>query len=218
MAICDVFTAYLKTEGFEVESAHEGETGANLAVSGEFFLILLDIDLPGIDGFEVLSRIRSGSSVPVILMSGTHLEEADRIVGLTAGADDFLCKPFNLAELVARIRAVGRRTHQESPETIVVGDVELNTGTRTTTCADKQVKLTSAEFRLLEVFVRSAGSVLNREQLEQEVLHRTPSRFTRAIDTHVSNLRRKLGPHPDGTERIKSIRDVGYIYTHPGQL
>jgi DNA-binding response OmpR family regulator len=163
VAICDVFTAYLKTEGFEVESAHEGETGANLAVSGEFFLILLDIDLPGIDGFEVLSRIRSGSSVPVILMSGTHLEEADRIVGLTAGADYFLCKPFNLAELVARIRAVGRRTHQESPEPSVVGDVELNTGTRTTTCADKQVKLTSAEFRLLEVFVRSAGSVLNRE-------------------------------------------------------
>ncbi len=182
-------------------------------------MIILDVMLPGLNGFEVLRRIRARSQIPVLMLTARG-EEVDRIVGLEVGADDYLPKPFNPRELVARIRAILRRTQGEAsgfvrsqPESLSLGDIDLDTGTRRVQCAGQAIELTTVEFDLLEEFLRTAGSVMKREELVERVLGRTFSPFDRSIDMHVSKLRKKLGPHPDGSQRIKSIRSVGYLYT-----
>lgn len=218
--LCDLVAEYLHAEGFETESVHDGNRGLERALSGKFVLIVLDLMLPGIGGLELLRRLRGPSQIPVIILTARG-EDVDRIVGLEIGADDYLPKPFNPRELVARIRAILRRTREAAdvprahPERITVGDVVLDTGTRTVTRGASPVELTTVEFTLLETLMRSSGQVVTRDQLTQAVLGRKFTPYDRSIDMHVSKLRRKLGRYADGEERIKSIRGVGYVYTLP---
>ena len=221
--LCELLAKYLRREGFEVDIANNGETGVESALSGDHALIVLDVMLPGLNGFDVLSSIRKKSNVPVLMLTARG-DDVDRIVGLEMGADDYLPKPFNPRELMARIRAILRRARIEpaeaattaSPERISVGDVELDKGTRIVTRGGQQLPLTTVEFDLLEALIRSAGHIISREELVKSILGRNFSPYDRSIDTHVSNLRKKLGHYMDGVERIKTIRSVGYIYAKPG--
>lgn len=220
--LCELLTEYLEGEGFSVASAHDGESGLERALSGDYSLMVLDVMLPGIHGLEVLRRIRSESSLPVVMLTARG-EEVDRIVGLEIGADDYLPKPFNPRELLARLRAVLRRAapseqpeeNEGGPPALRLGDICLDGSRRTVTRAGEDVTLTAAEFDLLELFLRSVGQVVSRDEIAEQVLGRTLHAHDRSIDMHVSKLRRKLGPHPDGKERLKSIRSVGYLYTRP---
>lgn len=217
--LCELVTEYLQPEGFDVEAVHDGEQGVERALSSEFALVVLDVMLPGLNGFEVLRRVRTKSPVPVLMLTARG-DDVDRIVGLEMGADDYLPKPFNPRELVARIRAILRRTQptpgevpaMPAPERMLVGDVELDTGTRTVRRAGELVDLTAVEFNLLETLLRAAGRVVTREELIRMVLGREFTPYDRSIDMHVSNLRKKLGHYIGEVERIKTVRGVGYIY------
>lgn len=219
VALCELLTDYLVAEGFEVESAHDGETGLEAACGDKHDLIVLDVMLPRINGFEVLRHLRSRSNTPVIMLTARG-ETIDRIVGLEIGADDYLAKPFNPRELVARIRAVLRRMQHDgeegrvpvAPEALKVGDVEMYIETRLVLLRGDPVNLTAMEFSLLEALLRKAGHFVPREELIRSVLGRSPYPYDRSIDVHVSRLRKKLGREVDGTERIKTIRNVGYLY------
>src|SRR3954471_19269837 len=213
--LCSLVTEYLKPEGFQVEAVHDGKTGLNRALSGDHLLVVLDVMLPGLNGFDVLRRLRDGSRVPVLLLTARG-EDVDRIVGLEIGADDYLPKPFNPRELVARIRAILRRTHSAGgealvPDIIKVGDVELDPARRSVHHHGKPVELTSVEFGLLQVLLREAGRVVTREALVDEVLGRKFSPFDRSIDMHVSKVRKKLGD-TDTEDHIKTVRGAGYIF------
>ena len=172
--LCELLADYLKPEGFEITSVYDGEQGLRLAISeaGKYDLIVLDIMLPGMSGFEVLQHLRSQSDTPVLMLTARD-EEVDRIVGLEMGADDYLPKPFNPRELIARARAILRRTKDRydkyatlsTPEKISVGDIELDTGTRVVSRNGERIELTSVEFDLLEMLLRAAGHVVTREQL-----------------------------------------------------
>jgi len=219
--LCSLVGEYLAPEGFQVESIHEGNAGLERALSGDHLLLVLDVMLPGMNGFDVLRRIRSTSRIPVLLLTARG-EDVDRIVGLEIGADDYLPKPFNPRELVARIRAILRRTQgaeksgeRTIPGILRVGDVELDPATRTVWHKSKPVELTSVEFNLLQVLLREAGRVVTRERLVDVVLSRKFSPFDRSIDMHVSKVRKKLGDSDDGADHIKTVRGVGYIFTHP---
>lgn len=220
--LCELLGKYLRREGFEFDMEHTGNLGAQRALSGGYALVVLDVMLPGMNGFDVLSSIRSRSSLPVLMLTARG-DDVDRIVGLEMGADDYLPKPFNPRELVARIRAILRRARLEPgeaassalPERLSIGDVEMDKATRIVTRAGEQVSLTAVEFDLLEALMRSAGRIITREELVKAILGRELTPYDRSIDTHVSNLRRKLGHQVDGIERIKTIRGVGYIYARP---
>jgi two-component system response regulator CpxR len=217
--LCELLKQYLGPEGFEVETAHDSEKGIARALSGEHDFVVLDVMLPGVNGFEVLRTVRKSSAVPVLMLTARG-EDVDRIVGLEMGADDYLPKPFNPRELVARIRAIQRRggTKKEGkadtnlPEKIIVGDISLNRGTRVVQKSDRNVDLTAAEFDLLEMLLRSAGHVVPRRDLVSEVLGRGLDPFDRSIDVHISSLRKKLGHKIKGVERIRTIRGIGYMY------
>ncbi len=215
--LCQLVGEYLRAEGFTTECVHDGESGLKKATAGEYLLAVLDVMLPGINGFEVLRRIRAVSRLPVLLLTARG-EDVDRIVGLEIGADDYLPKPFNPRELVARIRAVLRRTRGEgnspAPDVVTVGDVELDPATRTVRLEGTPVDLTSVEFNLLEVLLREAGKVVPRERLVNAVLSRKFSPFDRSIDMHVSKVRKKLGD-TEADEHIKTVRGVGYIFARP---
>ena len=203
-----------------MESAPDGTRGLEQALSGEHLLVVLDVMLPGLNGFEVLRRLRDKSKIPVLLLTARG-EDVDRIVGLEIGADDYLPKPFNPRELVARIRAILRRTRTsergsgQPSELLRVGEVELDPGTRTVLQRGKPVELTSVEFNLLHVLLREAGRVVPRERLVDIVLSRKFSPFDRSIDMHVSKIRKKLGDSDSGVDHIKTVRGVGYIFTRP---
>jgi len=212
--LCSLVGEYLESEGFQVEPVYEGERGLEKALSGDYALVVLDVMLPGINGFEVLRRLRVTSRIAVLLLTARG-EDVDRIVGLEIGADDYLPKPFNPRELVARIRAILRRTYDGGPASSVpgiirVGDIELDPATRTVKQAGRNIELTSVEFSLLEVLLREAGRVVTRERLAATVLSRKFSPFDRSIDMHVSKVRKKLGDTQGGTEYIKTVRGVGY--------
>jgi DNA-binding response OmpR family regulator len=225
MALCELVAEYLEPEGYRIEAVHDGEAGVERALSGEHALVVLDFMLPGINGFEVLRRIRARSRLPVVMLTARG-EDVDRIVGLEIGADDYLPKPFNPRELVARISAVLRRArpadgqddHNFRRELLAVGDVEMNTGTRVVERAGETVELTVVEYDLLEKLLRAPGRIVTREELVRDVLHRRLSPFDRSIDMHVSNLRKKLGHQVRGVERIKTVRGVGYIYAQQGDV
>ena len=220
--LCSLVSEYLEPEGFRVESVHDGETGLQRAQNGNYLLVILDVMLPGMSGFDVLRRIRATSRVPVLLLTARG-EDVDRIVGLEIGADDYLPKPFNPRELVARIRAVLRRTSADPkgvgtprpPEILRIGDIELDPATRTVKHGGEPVDLTSVEFNLLEVLLREAGRVVTREELVSAVLSRKFSPFDRSIDMHVSKVRKKLGDLNGEVEHIKTVRGVGYIFARP---
>jgi len=217
VALCELVTEYLEPLGFQIESVHRGDAGAERALAGEHSLVVLDVMLPGLNGFEVLRRIRAESKIPVLMLTARG-DDIDRIVGLEIGADDYLPKPFNPRELTARIRAILRRTTPEASidqaveKRVQVGDVELDSGTRAVSCGGENVELTAVEFDLLEKLLRAAGQIVTREELSKQVLGRSSSPFDRSIDMHISNLRKKLGHRVDATERIKTVRGVGYIY------
>lgn len=217
--LCALVEEFLSNQGFAVESVHNGRIGAARALSAENDLVVLDVMLPEMDGFEVLKRVRTDSDVPILMLTARG-EDEDRIVGLELGADDYLSKPFNPRELAARISAILKRARRskatdqpDQAEPITVGDVTLIPATREVTRTGETIKLTTAEFDLLALLLRKAGTVVERGELFRGVLDREPDPFDRSIDMHVSHLRKKLGHSHLGTERIKSIRSVGYIYT-----
>ena len=217
--LCALLAEYLEPLGFAIEAVHDGREGVSKACAGGFDLIVLDVMLPGENGIEVLRQIRAKREVPVVMLTARG-DDVDRIIGLEMGADDYLPKPFNTRELVARIRTVLRRARPDreepviapSAKRIVVGDVEMDLGTRNLLCSGKQIELTSVEFNLLEQLLRNAGKLVSREDLTVKVLGRRLTPYDRSIDGYVSKLRKKLGHEVSGTERIKAIRSVGYLY------
>jgi two-component system response regulator CpxR len=210
--LCELLTDYLNTEGFQVACVHTGTEGAQHAVDA-YDLVILDVMLPGMSGFDVLRHLRQHSEVAVIMLTARG-EEIDRIVGLEMGADDYLPKPFNPRELIARIRAIQRRTEARTAVGLAlqVGDLRLDPSCRQVRSREREVVLTSVEFSLLHVLLANAGQVVSREELVKQVLGRHLSPYDRSIDVHISSVRKKLGPLPDGHERIKTIRGVGYQY------
>ena len=222
MELCELVTEYLEPDGYKVEAVHDGEAGLERAVSGEHVLAVLDYMLPGMNGFEVLRKIRARSRLPIVMLTARG-DDINRIIGLQIGADDYLPKPFNPLELLARINAVLRRTQGEPEQkedhgVLMVGDVEMDGRTRTVRRAGTVVELTVVEYSLLEKLLSAPGRIVEREELVKEVLHRNLSPLDRSMDTHVSNLRKKLGHHVNGVERIKTVRSVGYIYASPDEF
>lgn len=207
-----MLTEYLGRYGFRIRSVHRGDTGLRAALEKSYALVLLDVMLPGMDGFEVLRRLRADSLVNVLLLTARG-EDVDRIVGLEIGADDYLSKPFNPRELLARIRAILRRSQSATPaaeQTLLrVEGLELNRAARTVLQDGKKIDLTDVEFALLEALMRAPGKVVSREEISESVLGRKFHPFDRSLDMHVSRLRRKLGEQ-GGEERVKTIRGVGY--------
>jgi two-component system response regulator CpxR len=215
--LCQLLSEYLSAEGYLVEAVHTGRRGVDRALEADHAIIVLDVMLPDVKGFEVLRRVRAQSRKPILMLTARG-DEQDRILGLEMGADDYLAKPFNPRELSARIDAVLRRSlpdvsiERRAGDRIVVGDVSIDRAARVARRGDEALDLTTVEFDLLDAMLRSAGRVIARDELVSTVLRREFSPFDRSIDTHVSNLRRKLGPAPDGGERIKGVRGIGYQY------
>jgi two-component system response regulator CpxR len=214
--LCQLLSEYLSTEGYAVEAVHTGRSGVERALEGDHAIVVLDVMLPDLKGFEVLRRVRAESRRPILMLTARG-DEQDRILGLEMGADDYLAKPFNPRELSARIDAVLRRSRPEASidrraVRLVVDDVTLDKGARAARRGEEVLDLTTVEFDLLDQLLRGAGRVIPRDELVRTVLRREFSPFDRSIDTHVSNLRRKLGPAADGTERIKGVRGIGYQY------
>jgi two-component system response regulator CpxR len=219
--LCKLVTQYLESEGFAAQAVHSGLEGEAAALEGGYELIILDVMLPDKKGFEVLKQIRAHSRSPVLMLTARG-DEFDRVLGLELGADDYIPKPFSPRELVARIGAILRRSGWQSdgastlrPPVLRSGDLELDPSARAASKSGDVLRLTSAEYDILYLFVESQGQVLAREKLVEQVLGRQFSPFDRSIDLHISNLRKKLGPHADGTERIRSVRGIGYLYTWP---
>jgi two-component system, OmpR family, response regulator CpxR len=219
--LCALLKEYLQPEGFQIETIHDGNRAVEELGKERYDLVVLDIVLPGRNGLEVVSHLRWWSRAPILILTARG-DDVDRIVGLEMGADDYLPKPFNARELLARIRAILRRAKQHNgdsdletpttPQRLAVGDVVLDLGTRSVYRAGIPVELTTVEFSLLEILVRSAGRVVSRDSLIRRVLNRGFDPYDRSIDVHVSSIRRKLGARMGETERIKPIRGVGYLY------
>jgi two-component system, OmpR family, response regulator CpxR len=213
--LCTLVTRFLNAEGFATDRAADAKHGIGLAVSGGYALVMLDVMMPDMNGFDVLRRIREHSRTPVLMLTArgdTH----DRVLGLELGADDYLPKPYDPSELVARIRAILRRSESRSASAattpLVVDDIELIASTRAVTRDGQPIELTAVEFDLLEFFMKAAGTVVTRDELVRAVLGREFSPYDRSIDTHVYNLRKKIGRLKDGSDRIKGIRGTGYLY------
>jgi two-component system response regulator CpxR len=210
--LCSLMSQFLKREGFHVECENEGHRGLERAQQPGIDLVVLDVMLPGLDGFEILRRLRHESKVPVMMLTARG-EDVDRIVGLELGADDYLPKPFNPKELAARIRAILRRYEaRPSPPAsrVEVNGVALDPGTRQVFAGGRPVELTTFEFDILEMLMRSAGRVLSRDSLMENFYNRKATPFDRSIDMHISHLRKKLDR---GDSLIKTIRGVGYQFS-----
>ncbi len=216
-ALVNLLKRFLEAEGFTVDTAYDHADGLKAALAGDHEIIILDVMLPGGSGFELLKSLRHQSGVPVLLLTARG-EAVDRILGLEIGADDYLAKPFDPRELVARIRAILRRTQEGVPaprtdtdEVLNVGDIEMSIATRTVTCGSQSVDLTSVEFNVLELLLRHAGNVVTREQIAEVALGRPLNPFDRSVDVHVSRLRKKLGSFAGSEDLIRPIRGIGYF-------
>ena len=211
--LCEMLTEYLGRYDLRVHAVHRGDSGLEAARSRNWSMILLDVMLPAMDGIEVLKNIRTFSSGSVLLLTARG-EDVDRIVGLEMGADDYLPKPFNPRELLARIRAIRRRSSAPQAATessaLMVEDLMLDRAARTVTLAGRPLELTDIEFAVLEVLMQSPGKVVNREVLAEEALGREFSPFDRSLDMHVSRLRKKLALEGAGDDRVKTVRGTGY--------
>jgi DNA-binding response OmpR family regulator len=209
--LCAVLSERLKEDGFELDAAHDGKSGLELASSGTYALVILDIMLPRLGGMDLLRELRSRSSVPVLMLTARG-EDIDRIIGLETGADDYLAKPFNPRELVARIKAILRRLDDRRAGTsrFSAGDIVVDGEVREASINGRVLHLTTIEFSLLEALVRNSGRILSREYLTGVALGRELGLYDRSIDVHISNLRRKLGEH-HGVEYIKTVRGSGYL-------
>jgi len=214
--LCELVSEYLGVEGFDIDSVNDGEAGLKQALSGDYAMVILDVMLPKMNGFDVLRSLRESSKLPVIMLTARG-DDMERIVGLEIGADDYLAKPFNPRELAARLRAILRRSAAPADgplgEKIEVDGLQLSPSSRTVFSDGTELNLTSVEFGLLHELLKDAGKVVKKEDLSETVLERKLSPYDRSLDMHISNLRKKLGVRTDGTERIKTIRSVGYIYT-----
>ena len=213
VALTESLGRLLAKDGFRLEAAHRADLGFTLAVEGRHALVILDIMLPDGDGRQVLRRIRNASQVPIIMLTARG-DDADRIQGLEAGADDYLAKPFNPRELVARIRAVLKRGRPPAMPAVAmtIGGLTIKSHTRQVLLDEEAVDVTGAEFGILLLLVQSAGQIISREKLAKVALGRELGTFDRSVDNHVSNLRKKLGPLAEGVERIRSVRGSGYVY------
>ena len=215
--LCQMLTEYLNAEHFDVRSVHDGAQALNELRGKAYGIVILDVMLPSVSGFDVLREIGTSNAPPVLMLTARG-EDVDRIVGLELGADDYLAKPFNPRELVARIRAILRRASSRAargaaPDVLVVGPVALNMGSHQVRVHERPIVVTGAEFRVLELLMRSAGQVISRESLTEQALGRKLVAYDRSIDTHISNLRRKL-QLPSGTNpEIKNVRGSGYALT-----
>ncbi len=214
--LCRLVGEYLAPFEFEVSAVHTGTEGVRTVSEKSFDAVILDVMLPGIDGFEVLRQIRSVSDVPVLMLTALG-DEADRIVGLEIGADDYLPKTFSTRELLARLRAVTRRAkitvrQSDGGDEIIAGDIVLSLATRLAICDGKPLDLTALEFDLLHCLIRSAGRVMNRDQILDEIAGREHDVFDRSIDVHISSLRRKLSDDFKNPRYIRTLRSVGYMF------
>jgi DNA-binding response OmpR family regulator len=218
----EMLSQYLGAEGFAVDTAHDGETALAKARSGNYDLVVLDVMMPRLSGFDVLRELRTKSLMPVLMLTARG-EDVDSIVGLELGADDYLAKPCNPRVLVARVRAILRRAEsagapgeqEDAPPIIKLGDIEMHPGTRRVLLRGQAVALTSTEYSVLETLLREAGRVVSKANLSEQALGRKLTRYDRSLDMHVVSLRKKLGPLDGGEERIKTVRGVGYQYTRP---
>ncbi len=206
---------FLSLEGFEVELAYDGEQGLAKALSNDYDLILLDVMMPRLNGFDTLKFLRQKSDQPVLMLTAKG-EEIDRVLGLEMGADDYLAKPFSDRELVARIKAIMRRTSfkklDANLETLVHLDVTLYPSKQQVVCQELHVDLTGTEFMLLQQFVAHPGKLFSKADLSEQVLGKKLMPFDRSLDMHLSNLRRKLPPRVDGQDRVKTLRGRGYMW------
>jgi two-component system response regulator CpxR len=215
--LCQMLTEYLNAEHFAVKSAHDGGDALRELQADDFEIVILDVMLPTLSGFDVLRKLGASYSTPVLMLTARD-DDVDRIVGLELGADDYLSKPFNPRELVARIRAILRRAGNRLgrgnvPDQLAVGPISLHTGTHLVHVAGRLVPLTGAEFRVLELLMRSAGQVISREAMTEQALGRKLVAYDRSIDTHISNLRRKLELEAGTNPEIKNVRGSGYTLT-----
>jgi len=211
--LCSSLARLLGMEGFTVTAVHDADSGARNALQGSYEMVILDVMLPGGDGRIALRQIRMSSHVPVIMLSARG-DEADRIAGLEGGADDYLPKPFNPRELLARMRAVlKRKGNTKVPDLFKLADLEIDRKQRRVFRLGQEISLTGAEFDVLFILIRSAGAVLSRDEIAKAALGRQLGIFDRSVDNHISNLRKKLGTHIGQVERIRNVRGVGYVYT-----
>jgi len=210
--LCRLLRERFQPEGFTIETIHDGQAGLTRALLGHHDLVILDLMLPGMSGLDVLRNLRSHSSIPILILTARG-DDVDRILGLEIGADDYLPKPFNPRELVARIRAILRRASRDAgtSSVVIVDSVRLEPSALKVWVDEAEVEVTSLEFSLLEAFMRNAGQVMTREDLTERVLGRKLGPFDRVIDVHVSNLRKKLGRY-NSEELIKAVRGTGYLF------
>ena len=221
--LCRLIQDYLKPLGYDVSAVHSGIEGLERAVGEKWSAVILDVMLPGLNGFDVLKRLREKSSVPVLMLTARG-EESDRIAGLEVGADDYLPKTFSTRELLARLRAVTRRAgapatttpaEGETESEIIVGELRLDPGARKAALAGKPLDLTALEFDLLACLARARGRVKTREQLVEAVAERNYDVYDRSVDVHVWSLRKKLGDDPRNPRFIRTYRSVGYMLINP---
>jgi DNA-binding response OmpR family regulator len=212
--LVNLLREFLEREGFAVDAAYDYDSGLTRALSSDHELVVVDVMLPGGSGLDLLKTVRASSKIPVVLLSAMG-DAVDRIIGLQIGADDYLAKPFEPRELVARIHAILRRTRDIPTDgnEIKVGDVALSASRRAVVCSERSVELTAVEFNVLECLLRNAGSIVSRQTLAERALGRPLAPFDRSVDVHVHNLRKKFPIMP--YERIKTIRGAGYVYTPP---
>jgi two-component system response regulator CpxR len=211
--LCELMTEFFGQHGFQVQAVHNGRDGLAKALDGKFDLVILDGMLPVLDGFEVLRQLRRRSSIPVVMLTA-RTERTDRIAGLDAGADDYLPKPFGPDELLARIRAVLRRSGQQvAPKQALhrIGPLEVNPQTRRASIDTNVLELTAMQFDILEMLIRSAGRVVSRDELAAAIHQREATPFERSLDVHISHLRKKL--ENTGAPAIRTIRGSGYLLT-----
>jgi DNA-binding response OmpR family regulator len=219
--LCRLIRDYLQPLGYDITAVHDGPSGLERALAEPWSAVILDVMLPGMNGFEVLKQLRAKSNVPVLMLTARG-EESDRIAGLEVGADDYLPKTFSTRELLARIRAVTRRTaptaiqaEEKAGAEIVVGELRLSPSTRQAVVGDKPLDLTALEFDLLACLAKSRGRVKSREELVEAVAERNYEVFDRSVDVHVWSLRKKLGDDPKNPRFIRTFRSVGYMLINP---
>ncbi len=214
--LCELLSEYLSSQGFEIQSVHDGEQGLKLAQANDYALILLDVMLPTLDGFEVLKQLRQTKLTPVIMLTAKG-EDFDRIFGLELGADDYIPKPFNHRELLARVKAITRRIEHinslniNTTNKLLVNGVTINLASREASIDENTLTLTGTEYEILALLCKNASQVVSKEQISEEVLGRRLASFDRSIDMHVSNIRKKIAEHIK-TERIKTMRGSGYVF------
>jgi two-component system response regulator CpxR len=211
--LCALMVYWLAAEACELRCAHDGASGLETALAGQFQAIILDVMLPGMNGLEVLRNLRQNCNTPLLMLSARG-EPIDRILGLELGADDYLPKPCDPRELVARLRALLRRSQgQAAGNSLHVGDIRLDMDSLMAWREEEMLPLTQSEGLILRALLEKPGQLVERQSLSRQALGKALGPYDRSLDMHLSNLRRKLGPHPDGRSRIQALRGRGYLYS-----